>query len=96
MQELFLLFLGSVFEFAYFGRYVNRAFLCCLFGVIMTKFLSVGFVLASSFVGSAFAAVPPEVTSAIADMKTDGLVVASAVLVAVIAIAAIKFLRRAM
>jgi len=45
---------------------------------------------------SAFAAVPAEVTSAIADMKTDGLVVAGAVLVAIIAIAAIKFLRKAM
>lgn len=47
-------------------------------------------------VGSAFAAVPADVTTAISDMKTDGLIVAGAVLVAVIAIAAIKFLRRAM
>lgn len=46
--------------------------------------------------GSAFAAVPAEVTTAIEAMKTDGLVVAGAVLVAIIAIAAIKFLRRAM
>lgn len=45
--------------------------------------------------GSAFAAVPAEVTTALADMKADGLVVAGAVLVAVIVIAAVKFLRRA-
>lgn len=44
--------------------------------------------------GSAFAAVPAEVTTAVGDMKTDGLVVAGAVLVAIIAIAAIKFLRK--
>ena len=44
--------------------------------------------------GSAMAAVPPEVTTAIGDMKTDGLVVAGAVLVAIIAIAAVKFIRK--
>lgn len=44
--------------------------------------------------GSAFAEVPAEVTTALADMKADGLVVAGAVLVAIIAIAAIKFIRR--
>jgi len=44
--------------------------------------------------GSASAAVPAEVTSAIADMKTDGLTVAGAVLVAIIAIAAVKFIRK--
>lgn len=45
--------------------------------------------------GSAMAEVPAEVTAAVADMKTDGLVVAGAVLVAIIAIAAIKFIRKA-
>lgn len=45
-------------------------------------------------VGSAFAAVPVEVTTAITDMKADGLVVAGAVLVAIIAIAAVKFIRK--
>lgn len=50
-------------------------------------------VLASA--GSAFAAVPAEVTTALSDMKTDGLVIAGAVLVAVIALAAFKFMRRA-
>lgn len=44
--------------------------------------------------GSTFAAVPAEVTTAISDMKTDGLVVAAAVLVAIIAIAAVKFIRK--
>lgn len=47
-----------------------------------------------SSVGSVFAAVPAEVTTAIADMKSDGLVVAGAVLVAVIAVAAVKFIRK--
>jgi hypothetical protein len=50
------------------------------------------FVLASA--GSAMAAVPAEVTTAIGDMKADGLVVAGAVLVAIIAIAAVKFIRK--
>lgn len=44
--------------------------------------------------GSAMAAVPVEVTTALADMKADGLVVAGAVLVAIIAIAAVKLLRK--
>lgn len=42
----------------------------------------------------AFAAVPADVTTAIADLKTDGVTVATAFLVAIIAVAAIKFLRR--
>jgi hypothetical protein len=40
------------------------------------------------------AAVPADVTTAISDMKADGLTVATAVLVAVIAIAAVKFIRK--
>jgi hypothetical protein len=60
----------------------------------MFKFARVA-VASLSFAGvSAFAAVPTEVTSAIESMKTDGLVVASAVLVAIIAIAAVKFIRK--
>lgn len=43
---------------------------------------------------SAFAAVPTEVTTALGEMKTDGLVVAGVVLVAIIAVAAIKFIRK--
>ena len=42
----------------------------------------------------AFAAVPADVTTAITEMKADGLTVATAVLVAVIAIYAIKFIRK--
>lgn len=44
--------------------------------------------------GSAHAALPAEVTTALADMKTDGVTIAGAVLVAIIAITAIKLLRK--
>lgn len=44
---------------------------------------------------SAFAAVPADITSAIGDMKADGIVVATAFVVAIIAVAAVKFLRSA-
>lgn len=44
---------------------------------------------------SAFAAVPAAVTAAIADMQADGVTVATAFVVAVISVAAIKFLRTA-
>jgi len=43
---------------------------------------------------TSFAAVPAEVTTAVDGMKTDGVAVATAVLVAIIAIAAIKFIRK--
>lgn len=42
------------------------------------------------------AAVPVAVTTAIGEMQTDGIAVATLVLVAVIALAAIKFIRRGM
>lgn len=42
----------------------------------------------------ALAAVPAEVTTALGDMKTDALAVAGLVLVAIIAIAAFKFMRK--
>lgn len=44
--------------------------------------------------GSAMAAVPSDVTTALSDMKADGLTVAGAVLVAIIVIAAVKFIRK--
>jgi len=44
--------------------------------------------------GSAMAAVPADVTTAIADLKADGLTVAGTVLAAIIAIFAIKFIRK--
>lgn len=44
----------------------------------------------------AFAAVPLEVTAALDDAKADGVTVAGVVLVVIIAIAAFKFIRRAL
>lgn len=60
----------------------------------MNKILASAAVLAAS-VGSVFAAVPADVTTAISDMKADAIVVGGAVTVAIIALAAIKFLRKA-
>lgn len=48
-----------------------------------------------SLAAAAQAAVPAEITAAIGEMKTDGITVATAFLVAIIAVAAIKFLRTA-
>ena len=42
----------------------------------------------------AFAAVPADVTTALGAMKADALAVAAIVLVAIIAVAAFKFIRR--
>jgi len=44
---------------------------------------------------ASFAAVPAAITTAIADMSADGVTVATAFVVAAIAVAAIKFLRSA-
>lgn len=44
--------------------------------------------------GSVQAAVPEAVTTAVTEMKADGLTVAGAVLAAVIAIYAVKFIRK--
>lgn len=46
--------------------------------------------------GSASAAVPADVTTALGDMKADGLVIAGAVLVAAVAIYAVKRIRSAL
>lgn len=46
--------------------------------------------------GQAFAAVPLEVTAALDDAKADGVTVAGVVLVVIIAIAAFKFIRKAL
>lgn len=46
--------------------------------------------------GSAFAALPTGVTDALDDAKTDGVAVAGLVLGVVIAIAAFKYIRRAL
>lgn len=45
-------------------------------------------------IGQAYAAVPTEVTTAMTDMKSDGVAVATAFLVAAIVIAAFMFMRR--
>lgn len=47
-----------------------------------------------SFAGAAHAEVPAAVTSAVDGIKTDGMAVATAVLLAVVAIYAIKFIRK--
>ena len=49
---------------------------------------------ALSAVGTARAAVPTDVTDALGAMKDDALVVAGLVLVAIIAVAAFKFMRK--
>lgn len=50
--------------------------------------------LIAASTGSAMAALSTEVTTAIADMKADGILIAGAFLVACIAMAAVKVLRR--
>lgn len=49
---------------------------------------------ATLFVGNAIAAVPTEVTTSLTDAKTDGITIATAVLVAIIALYAFKLMRR--
>lgn len=44
--------------------------------------------------GSAFAAVPAEVTTALGDAKADGITIATAVFVAVVAMYAFKLMRK--
>lgn len=48
-----------------------------------------------AFVNNAMAAVPTEVTTAIADMKADALTVGAAFVVAVIALKALHLMKRA-
>jgi hypothetical protein len=43
---------------------------------------------------ASFAAVPAEVTTALADIGTDGATVAGVILLAVVTVFAVKFLRR--
>lgn len=57
----------------------------------MRKYFLVPLVLSA---GSAMAAVPTDVTTALTDMKADALTVAGVVLVAIIAVAAVKFIRK--
>lgn len=65
-----------------------------MFQTIKTRAAAVpAIVLATA--APAFAAVPSEVSDALTEMKADALVVAGLVLVAIIALAAFKFIRRA-
>ncbi|MBN8764053.1 MAG: hypothetical protein BGP20_07030 [Thiobacillus sp. 63-78] len=54
-----------------------------------------GFAAATATMGTAFAEVPTEVSTALTDAKADSLTVAGLALVIIIAIAAFKFMRRA-
>lgn len=56
--------------------------------------LKYGASLVTLAAGSAMAAVPAEVTTAVGDMKADGITVATAFLVATIAVAAFLFMKR--
>lgn len=49
---------------------------------------------ALAYINQALAAVPAEVTTAVGDMKADGITVATAFLVATIAVAAFLFMKR--
>jgi hypothetical protein len=62
----------------------------------MKSYVKGGFVALSTLAGSAFAAVPADVTTALESAKTDGVQVAGVVLTVVIAIAAFKYIRRAL
>ena len=57
--------------------------------------LKYGAGVALAAAGAAHAAVPAEITTAISTMQEDGVTVATAFVVASIAVAAIKFLRSA-
>lgn len=48
----------------------------------------------SAMIGSAYAAVPANVTAALADLSTDSLTVAGIVLAAIVAVYAFKFIRK--
>lgn len=58
----------------------------------LVRFASVASLTAAA--GSAMAAVPPEVTTAVAGLKDDGVAVAVLVLLAIVAIYAVKFIRK--
>lgn len=59
----------------------------------MRKYLTVAPLLAVA--GSAFAAVPADVTTAMTDAKADSLTVAGLALIIIIAIAAFKYMKKA-
>ena len=60
----------------------------------MKKKLAALAALSAASIGSAFAAVPTEVSTALTDAKADALTVAGLALVVVIGIAAFKYMKR--
>lgn len=62
----------------------------------IAKKIAVGSAVVLSGVVPAMAAVDPNVTTALADAKADGATVGAAVLVVIVAIAAFKYIRRAL
>lgn len=66
-----------------------------MFSNLKTRFVAPAGAALLAFGGSVHAAVPADITTAISTMKDDGVTVATAFVVAVIAVAAIKFLRSA-
>lgn len=61
---------------------------------MLKKQIIAGASLVSASIGSAFAAVPESVNTALTDAKSDALVVAGGFLVAVIAVAAFNLMRK--
>lgn len=61
----------------------------------MFKKIVGGLTVLGASAGSAFAAVPADVTAALGDMKTDALTVGAAFVVAVIALKALHLMKRA-
>lgn len=60
----------------------------------MFKKLAASAVLVSGSIGSAFAAVPAVVTTALTDLQSDALSVAGIILAAIVAVYAFKFIRK--
>ncbi|KPM97898.1 hypothetical protein AOR11_23920 [Vibrio alginolyticus] len=58
--------------------------------------VAAGSAIAMGFAASAFAELPAEATSGMADAKADGLALGGLVLGVIIAIAALKYIRRAL
>lgn len=60
----------------------------------MLKKIASGFALVSMPIASAFAAVPASVTTALSDAQTDGVTIATAVFVAIVAMYSFKLMRK--
>lgn len=58
--------------------------------------IATGLSVLAATTGSAFAEVPTEVTTALDGAKADGVTIAGVVLTVIIAIAAFKYIRRAL